>query len=64
MKKLHLGSPVVISTSASGSSEIRWLFSRSMIIVTNLGVVLDPLGCRTLYLSERNWKRGVGGPLI
>ena len=31
--------------------------------VTNSGVVLDPLGCRTLYLSERNWKIGVRGPL-
>ena len=34
-----------------------------MHTVTNLGVVLDPLGCRTLYLSERNWKIGVRGPL-
>ena len=31
--------------------------------VTNSGVVLDPQGCRTLYLSERNWEIGVRGPL-
>ena len=33
-------------------------------IVTNSGVVLDPQGCRTLYLSERNWEIGGSRPLI
>ena len=32
--------------------------------VTNSGVVPNPLGCRTLYLSERNWEIGGSRPLI